>query len=253
MKKTANLILLTLLLAASLPAALSAQTGSVAGKAYYLDRSRGSGLIDWMPVEQDGRRYTVALRPFYLINSGLKADFEFELRQPGQWLQFELIGRYKGWYDPMPEETHYGWESIEAAKNRFQRMEGGGFGVAFKTFFRPNGWYFSAGVVFNYYGVWYDGYTYVSFEEEGSSYLKREAGVIRADYYKPGFNFNIGKHFALTRNLFFDAYVGVGYAYSFYDSRHRFAFDGTNPFTFAYRGLLVSGGFRIGWLWGASR
>ena len=84
----------------------------------------------------------------------------------------------------MPEETHYGWESIEAAKNRFQRMEGGGFGVAFKTFFRPNGWYFSAGVVFNYYGVWYDGYTYVSFEEEGSSYLKREAGVIRADYYK---------------------------------------------------------------------
>ena len=247
MKKTANLILLTLLLAASLPAALSAQTGSVAGKAYYLDRSRGSGLIDWMPVEQDGRRYTVALRPFYLINSGLKADFEFELRQPGQWLQFELIGRYKGWYDPMPEETHYGWESIEAAKNRFQRMEGGGFGVAFKTFFRPNGWYFSAGVVFNYYGVWYDGYTYVSFEEEGSSYLKREAGVIRADYYKPGFNFNIGKHFALTRNLFFDAYVGVGYAYSFYDSRHRFAFDGTNPFTFAYRGLLVSGGFRIGW------
>ena len=106
MKKTANLILLTLLLAASLPAALSAQTGSVAGKAYYLDRSRGSGLIDWMPVEQDGRRYTVALRPFYLINSGLKADFEFELRQPGQWLQFELIGRYKGWYDPMPEETH---------------------------------------------------------------------------------------------------------------------------------------------------
>ena len=34
MKKTANLILLTLLLAASLPAALSAQTGSVAGKAY---------------------------------------------------------------------------------------------------------------------------------------------------------------------------------------------------------------------------
>lgn len=253
MKKTANLILLTLLLAASLPAALSAQTGSVAGKAYYLDRSRGSGLIDWMPVEQDGRRYTVALRPFYLINSGLKADFEFELRQPGQWLQFELIGRYKGWYDPMPEETHYGWESIEAAKNRFQRMEGGGFGVAFKTFFWPNGWYFSAGVVFNYYGVWYDGYTYVSFEEEGSSYLKREAGVIRADYYKPGFNFNIGKHFALTRNLFFDAYVGVGYAYSFYDSRHRFAFDGTNPFTFAYRGLLVSGGFRIGWLWGGSR
>ncbi|MBP9959965.1 MAG: hypothetical protein KBE93_05570, partial [Tidjanibacter sp.] len=228
-------------------------TGSVAGKAYYLDRSRGSGLIDWMPVEQDGRRYTVDLRPFHLINSGLKADFEFELRQPGQWLQFELIGRYKGWYDPMPEETHYGWESIEAAKNRFQRMEGGGFGVAFKTFFRPNGWYFSAGVVFNYYGVWYDGYTYVSFEEEGSSYLKREAGVIRADYYKPGFNFNIGKHFALTRNLFFDAYVGVGYAYSFYDSRHRFAFDGTNPFTFAYRGLLVSGGFRIGWLWGGSR
>lgn len=167
MKKTANLILLTLLLAASLPAALSAQTGSVAGKAYYLDRSRGSGLIDWMPVEQDGRRYTVALRLFYLINSGLKADFEFELRQPGQWLQFELIGRYKGWYDPMPEETHYGWESIEAAKNRFQRMEGGGFGVAFKTFFRPNGWYFSAGVVFNYYGVWYDGYTYVSSRRRG--------------------------------------------------------------------------------------
>lgn len=52
MKKTANLILLTLLLAASLPAALSAQTGSVAGKAYYLDRSRGSGLIDWMPVDK---------------------------------------------------------------------------------------------------------------------------------------------------------------------------------------------------------
>ena len=177
--------MLTLLLAASLPAALSAQTGSVAGKAYYLDRSRGSGAYRLDACRT--RRPALYGGPQALLPDKfrIEADFEFRLRQPGQWLQFELIGRYKGWYDPMPEETHYGWESIEAAKNRFPANGGRRFRSSFKTFFRPNGWYFSAGVVFNYYGVGMTDIRMSLFEEEGSSYLKREAGVIRADYYKP--------------------------------------------------------------------
>lgn len=250
MKKLTNLIMLTLLSVAVSTAELAAQTAEApATGVYYLKRPRTS-LIDWMPAESAGPRYTVALRPFYLVNSGLKADFEMELRQPGQWLQFELIGRYKGWYVPLPNEPSSGWETIESTGGKFQRLVGGGFGVAFKGFFRPNGWYFSAGLVFNYYGVWYRGYSYVAFEEDGAQYLRRADGMIRADYYKPGFHFDIGKHFALTRHLFVDAYVGVGYSYSFYDSRYRYVYNGNHPFSFVYRGLQVSGGFRIGWLWG---
>lgn len=203
-------------------------------------------LIDWKESPGGSSRYTVAIRPFYLINFGLKLDFEFELNHAGQWLQFEIAGRNSGW-----NRNNELWEMPEAANAGFNKVDGFGVGVAYKNFFTSNGWYFSAGVVFNYYNVHHMGGTFVSFTEDGALYQRYESTMLATKYYKPGFNLNVGKHMALTKNLFLDAYIGLGYARSYTEGVD--IFNQYNPFSMAYSGVICSAGFRIGWAWGSGK
>lgn len=201
--------------------------------------------IDWEESPDSVNRYAVAIRPFYLVNLGLRADFEFELKGGGQWLQFDMTWRHSGWH------RNDFLEIPESANAEFNKIDGFGVGVAYKNFFTPNGWYFSAGIVFNYYNVYRYGGMFANIIEDGSLYQKYQIGMVATRYYKPGFNINIGKHMSLTRNLFLDAFIGVGYARSYCEGTN--IFDRDNPFTMAYSGILCSGGFRIGWMWGSGR
>lgn len=211
--------------------------------------------INWMSPNQEGQhRYTIAVHPFYLANKGLKVDFEMELKEPGQWLQIQAIGRYTGLYsdDYFIGERYdlykNGWETIESGSTTFAKMNGAGVGVAFKSMFQPNGWYFSVGLSFNYYNVFYSGYGYIPYQEDGLIFYKKDLGNQNTKFFKPGFDFNIGKQVALTKNLFLDGFLGLGYDYSFYDRKVEPRYD-SGIFSYGYRGFTLSGGFRIGWIW----
>lgn len=240
---------------------LTSATGMQAQEANYnrVHYLKKPPKINWMSPSQEGQhRYTIALHPFYLANYGLKVDFEMELKQPGQWLQFEAIGRYTGWHsnDYKPGERQdlctNGWDTIESGGKSFARMNGGGVGVAFKSMFQPNGWYFSIGVSFNFYNVFYSDYGYIPYQEDGLTFFKYDIGNQNVKFYKPGFDFNIGKQVAITKHLFLDGFLGIGYDYSFYDANGENSYN-SGIFSYGYRGITLSGGFRIGWLWEAKR
>lgn len=204
--------------------------------------------INWIPEEQGTqRRYTIALRPFYLINKGIKVDFELELKEPGQWLQFQAVYRGSGWYNGYDSG---GWDIPESSGYSFSKLGGFGVGAAFKSMFTANGWYFSAAVTFNYYNVRTKGYYLEEFEQDGLQYYEYIKGHITNKYYNPAFSINIGKQVAITRNLFIDGYVGVGYTGSIRGKENSDygKYSIGNMFSWGYSGITFNGGFRIGWL-----
>lgn len=219
---------------------------------YYAPGAQRTYLINWQERTESQHRYTIALRPIYLSQNGLKLDFEYELNTPGEWLQFELIGHYapeykeydNGYYD----RYYTGWsQEFLSGGSTYHSLLGVGGGIAYKSFFSRDGWYYSAGLTFNYFDVEYFGAVYTKKVEDGLNFYVREEKITSTKFYKPEVNFNVGKHFALGRSLFLDAYIGLGYAYSFYDSDNKFS---DYSYAFGGRGLLFNAGFRIGWLIG---
>jgi hypothetical protein len=214
--------------------------------------------INWLfPEEETPRRYTIAVRPFQLVNDGLKVDFELELNTVGQWLQFSLAGYYKPQFDPYKysdddgfyyDRRKTGWTNWLSDNDEFQKFGGVGIGVAFKSMISNNGWYWNAGINFTFYNVSYKAYGTYEFYEDGMQFWHNELRTVKTQYYKPGFNVNIGKHFALSRNLFLDAYAGLGYERTYKGGVLTDSF-GDSMFSFNHDGVYFSGGFRIGWMW----
>lgn len=220
---------------------------------YYIKRELP---INWMPTQRETQRYTIAIRPFYLINNGIKVDFEYELRTPGQWLQFEVVYRGTGWYNNGYYNNSYndGWSNVESNNSSFSKLGGFGLGAAYKTMFTPNGWYFSAAVTFNYYNVHFLENYLEGFNEDGMLFYEYVTGYKSNKYYNPAFSLNIGKQVAITRNLFIDGYIGVGLTGSIHGTGNNpVKFGDSNMFSWGYSGLTFNGGFRIGWLFSAAK
>ncbi len=206
-------------------------------------------LINWRPAEDTDtqRRYTIAIQPIELLNFGLMLDFELELDK-GKWLQLNLTGHYAPQYDFARYKGDYvvypykgGWSNF-LNQDYFERLGGIGFGAAYKRIFSQGGWYWSAGIYLNYYDV-----TEWILDDYGPSGHTHINKSIRSRIFKYGFNINIGKHFALSRNLFLDTYIGLGLEGAHSDGL-RLNWK-ASMLSFRYSGVYVSSGLRIGWMW----
>lgn len=212
--------------------------------------------INWAPETNDIRRYTITMSPLRLINNGLKFDFEVELPHPGHWFGTSLVGYLA------PPRSRY-WDNdgnnrypLNAGGNSFHKMWGIGTSAFFKNTFHRRGWYFATGLVVEYFNVGRRESGYFTYREDGLTFYERGDRLINRSYLKPTVQFNFGKHFALSRDFFFDLYVGLAYSYSirlhsgdgdtdewgYYDG----PFDGVGGF--AYRGVAPVAGFRLGFL-----
>lgn len=215
------------------------------GNVYYMNEYRPSLKIDWKPDTKDIQRYTVAIRPLYLTENGLKLDFEFELNKPGDWLRVELIGHHRRRFNHGHYDYRSGWSTINSGYDTYHKLGGAGAGLAYKSMFTSNGWYYSVGAAFNYFNVGHEVLSYHPYVEDGITFYERGWKDVNAKYYKPEATVNIGKHFALSRSFFADMFLGLGFAYSFYEGENYFS---DTPYAFGGRGLFINAGFRIGWL-----
>jgi hypothetical protein len=226
-------------------------------------RAMRSRLINWLPTEnavgpeaeKAPRRFAIAVRPFQLINSGLKLDFEMELNTPGQWLQLSLSGYNKTQDDITKYNGDYYYYDYSRGSSNFlsnfddfDKFSGFGVGVAYKNMFSNSGWYWNMGLNYSYYNVNYSGWGYHLFYEDGIEFYEYDLRPEESSYHKIGFNVQLGKHFALTRNLFLDGFVGLGYERTFVEGFRSSRFE-RGMLSFGYSGLFFSGGFRIGWMW----
>ncbi len=218
--------------------------------------------INWLPETKDVQRYTVAVNPFYLVNSGLKFDFEYELGKPGRWIQTSLIG----YIAPHREGSNY-WRGGYDGNNRstfnsgldyFHNMWGIGTSAMYKHMWHRRGWYFNTGLVLEYYSVGRIEESYTPYVEDGLRFYRTGSSLYKKSFVKPTAQFNIGKHMAISRMCFFDMYIGVGFSYSIYN-RGRYFGDSENYYGYSYydyyyhgvygfarRGFSITGGFRFG-------
>jgi hypothetical protein len=216
--------------------------------------------INWLPEQKSVQRYTVGVNLPQAINNGFKFDFEYELPRPGRWLQTSLIGYIA------PERNSaamFDWNddgnnryTPNSAWDDYRNMWGIGSSLLYKHFFGRRGWYFSTGLVFEFYRVGVMNNGLYPYTEDGLTFYETGYYLETKSYFKPTAQINIGKHFALSRRCFFDLFIGLSASYSFFknDDRHIDYYDEyytdrlfDTMYGFAYRGLnAFNGGFRFG-------
>lgn len=219
---------------------------------YSVTRTR-TMLIDWRPEQKTYQRYTVSVSPLRLASNGLKVDFEYELPKPGHWFGTSLAVYLAPQCRP---EHRYYWNGdgndrswFNSGWDDYHRMWGIGTSAFFKNTFSRHGWYFSAGLVLEFFRVGVTADTYIPYEEDGLTFYDYGRELQTNSYFKPTAQINIGKHMALSQRCYFDLYAGLGLSFALYGAGldrsycyPRFSDIGG----FAYRGLTPVGGFRFG-------
>lgn len=212
-------------------------------------------LIDWLPRHSEVGRYVVAVNPTMLFDNGLRFDFEYEFPNPGEWLQVGLTGylapelksRYRSSYDYVYDRGYNNRYGSVSGWDGYNRMWGAGLSVLYKKMFDRSGWYFSAGLVFDYFRVGRMEQGYVDYREDGLTFYREGYILDESSYYRPSARFNVGKHFAVSRRCFFDLYAGISLSYSIYKrDEYNYQYYST-MYGFAYRGInAIHGGLRFG-------
>ncbi len=247
MKKILRLAAVAILAVCTISGNAAAQNGKADIKRlYYIDRS---GYVDW--TRQEGGRYTVAWAPLSVRHSWLRFDFEMELPQGGQWLQFSVSGRFTPEYR-YASGKHDQFYSTRGGKE-IVGIGGFGIGAAYKYMFGKRGWYLSAGLDFGYNRVKSYETVFKSFQEDGLVFYEKADALVSRDYFQPAVDVNVGYQWAVSRSVFFDVYAGLGYAYGFcsdpmaYKTYYHYH---DSMLWVGYRGVSVNAGLRIGYLFG---
>ncbi|MDR2129812.1 MAG: hypothetical protein LBP56_01360 [Odoribacteraceae bacterium] len=181
-------------------------------------------------------RYTVAWQPFYAINGTARFDFEARIKER-KWLQASLFAH------AVTNKEDEEWVFLSGGED-LSRLRGMGLGLAYKYFFHR--WFYgSAGITYNNYRVRYTDDVIRSYREDGLTfheYLTDQE--VQQHFDKFSTSWTIGLQSTLRHVFFVDLFVGLGYAYSFYDEAKKPYDDG--PFSFGHCGLFPTGGLRFG-------
>lgn len=256
MKTRITLIALAAMLVASAPES-RAQTRAT--QTYYSFSWDRVLPINWKPEYKERQQYTIAVDFLHFFNSGLKVDFQYQLPNPSEWLQIGLMGylaperRHSGsrdygnyssyWYDETP-----GWKTFNSSFDFYKSMWGLGVSTLFKKMVSMRGWYFSTGLMFQYYNVSRNEYGLFSYREDGLTFYREGVKRVRYNFYKPSVQFNFGKHFNLSRRMYFDLFVGLAYSHAFTDFNPGDSdyYTYRTIFGFGYRGISPNLGFKLG-------
>lgn len=224
--------------------------------------------MDWKPAEKKCDRYTIAIHPFTLVNNGLKADFEYELKTPGRWLQFQVAGYiapqrdgYRYYYHDYDNYDYYSRRTNPIAGfDYFNKLGGFSIGVGYKHMFTRNGWYFSPALKFSHFSIHFREMGMASFISDGMTFYEPRYVTKKAKYYKPTVSFNVGKHIAFSKHFFMDLYTGLGITYSFYNDNaiQTYYYSSGSSYdelrysdgmsAIGYSGAQIVGGIRFGFL-----
>jgi len=187
-------------------------------------------------------KYTIAVQPFHLMNGTLKLDFETQLKSPKNWLQLSISGSYLPKKDIYRAE--YSWSNFNSDFNDFTGLNGFGVGAAYKSIIYSTWLYYSVGASYSHYRVRYAGYGYFPYIEDGLTYYEYYPAQQKQIFNKLSSSVCLGMQSHFSNTLFFDVYIGIGYAHSMYDENKRSFEEGM--YGFGRRGTFLAGGLRIG-------
>lgn len=191
--------------------------------------------------------YSIGVQPLYLVNSGIRIDLEKRLKNPRHIEQISFIG----YLLPKKKEPYTYWEALLVDDSyQVKKLMGAGLALDHKWFPFPKAdfIYLSGNLTYHYFDVRYDGYRYISYEEDDMTFYEPRFQEIKQVFNKIGANACFGLQSAPHRPFFVDGYIGVGYSHSFYDE-DKYHIN-SHMFTVGYRGATFVTGLRVGYRFG---
>lgn len=193
---------------------------------------------------QDTIKTTIAIVPQSLIFKGMRFDFE------------KNIPRTRSWILVAPQFYFQEKEAAKAElydKNSYDKLIGFGADLYLKYYISgykdfPTGGYFALGINYHHFKINHRSYQWFTYTENNLEYLEYKLLSVTDNIDQYGGNFIIGYNFTVTRNFFFDAYIGYGFKNSLIKEDEGLK---TNKFKeqmwdYGYSGLAVALGMRIG-------
>lgn len=193
--------------------------------------------------------YTIAVQPFYMVNGGLRFDFETQMRNEKEWMQYSLSGYYLSETDADPVNQYYsynynGWTHFNSCFEPISSLKGFGFGASYKQLFDYLSLYGSVGFYYNYYHVGFSSIELTGFVENDLTFYKYMEIDHHQNFHQFKPNVTLGTQSTLRSLFFYDAYINVAYNYALYD-KNKYAFN-DSPYGYGFRGITFSVGLRIG-------
>jgi hypothetical protein len=196
-------------------------------------------LSGWTANAQEKRQMALSVEPLYIFNNAMRINLEKKMTAK-DWLGLNMTGYYAP-YGP----DGYGSATSNSDFLRVDKLRGIGIGGTYKRYFARI-CFINLGADCTFFDVQNnDEYGFRKFREDGLVFY--EYGLIDTHSYfkKLTTNVNFGIHSTFHRVFFVEPYIGMGVAYSFYDSSYPEKYNET-MFGFGYRGAYLSMGVKLG-------
>ena len=208
-----------------------------------------SGRMQAQPEEERMPQYAISLEPMHLLNGGLGLNLEKKIR-PDHWVELNL----EGYYLPHGEEIHVedflfwswyegGYTTLNTNFDRISGLSGLGIGTTHKYYFFQR-YMVNTAFSYNWYNVEYAAYNFYPYMEDGLTFYDYKWANTHQAFHKLRLHVAIGVRSKFKHAIFMETYLGLGYAYSFYNQDKR-AFNDT-MFGYGYRGFYSTVGIKLG-------
>ncbi len=190
--------------------------------------------------------FQIGFVPQYIINHGVRIDFEPTFKQGKQSLQFSP----QFYYDE--NNVYYSdYPSYYYSEQEYEKIVGYGAGLHHKIYIQfIKKWkiYVSYGGEYVRFTMDYKSWQWVDYTEEGLNYLSYELVDVKQNTDRIRADISMGVQLNYVDNLFLDFYIGDGGVYSLNDMNPTSAKPIINDgmYDYAYTGIYIPIGFRFG-------
>jgi hypothetical protein len=190
---------------------------------------------------QEKYPFALSFEPMYFFNNALRVNLEKKVAQR-DWLGLNVTG----YYSPLDPDANDRSITSNSDFEYIDGLRGLGLGGTYKHYFTRI-CFIDLGAGYTFFDVRNEGfdYNYSKFIEDGLVFY--EYGEVKKHQYfgKVMVNTNFGIHSTFRHLFFVEPYVGMGWAYSFYDHSYQEKYNET-MFGFGYRGPYLLMGLKLG-------
>jgi len=196
-------------------------------------------------------QYAISFEPNCLLEGGLRINLEKKLRSIDR-LEVNLTGYYLPYRDMQSADNYLfsmwwdggGYSTLNTDfEKRISGLSGLGIGTTYKHYFFRR---FMISTAFSYtlYNVQYANYDFYQYTEDGLNFYDYLWMNTHQPFHKLTTHVALGARTTFVRTLFAEPYIGLGFAYSFYDENKRH-YDET-MLGYGYRGYYLAAGIKLG-------
>jgi hypothetical protein len=178
---------------------------------------------------------TLSIQPLYLLNQGIRIDYDRQIATPAHWLQISAKA-YPKTEAPLFDD------------DRIEDVSGLGTEINYKYFFlKQHIPYLMAGISWNYYHAHLYGYDYHPFSRDELTFYYPGYTLQTQNFNKAALNACFGIQTSPWKRFFIDGYIGIGYSRSLFDQTKTSCYPiSGNMNAITYTGLTLNTGLRLG-------